>query len=59
MGIGGVLAMGCTAGTSSLTMKIQYYKMAYEKEGGFGKVLVASLAGRKLLANGMRKLDNV
>jgi len=81
MGIGGVLAMGCTIGQavtgastlamgsfitffaivfgSALTMKIQYYKMVYEEEASFGKVLVASLADMKMLPNGMRKLDEI
>ena len=81
MGIGGVLAMGCTIGQAvsgastlamgsfvtffaivlgcALTMKIQYYKMVYEKEASFIKALVASLADMKLLPNGLRKLEKV
>jgi hypothetical protein len=81
MGIGGVLAMGCTIGQavtgastlamgsfltffaivfgSTLTMKIQYYKMVYEEEASFGKALVASLADMHLLPSGIRKLDKV
>ena len=81
MGIGGVLAMGCTIGQgvtgvstlamgsfltffaivlgSTLTMKIQYYKMVYEEEASFIKALVASLADLKLLPNALRKLDKV
>lgn len=44
---------------SALTMKVQYYKMVYEEEAGFGKALVASMADLKLLPNGLRKLDKV
>ncbi len=79
MGIGGVLAMGCTIGQgitgvstlslgsvlafgsivlgSAMTMKFQYYKMLYEAEATFGKVLVTSLVDLHLLPAGMRKLE--
>jgi len=81
MGIGGVLALGCTIGQavtgvstlalgsfvtfaaillgSALTMKIQYYKMVYEKDATFIKALVAGLADLHLLPNSLRKLDAV
>lgn len=81
MGIGGVLAMGCTIGQgitgvstlalgsiiafgsivfgSALTMKINYYRMVYEDEAGFGKALVTSLVDMRLLPASMRKLEAV
>ncbi len=81
MGIGGVLAMGCTVGQgmtgvstlalgsflalgsiilgSALTMKVQYYKLVYESEAGFGKALVSGMADLHLLPQSMRKLDAV
>jgi len=81
MGLGGVLALGCTIGQgitgistlavgsfiafvgivfgSTLTMKINYYKLVYEEEATFMKALVASLADMRLLPNSLRKLDAV
>jgi uncharacterized membrane protein YedE/YeeE len=44
---------------SSLTMKVQYYKLVYEEEASFTTALVASLADLHLLPNGLRKLDKV
>lgn len=44
---------------STLTMKVQYYRLVYEEEAGFGKALVASLADLHLLPNALRKLDKV
>ena len=44
---------------STLTMKINYYKLVYEDEATFMKALVASLADMKLLPNALRKLDAV
>jgi len=80
MGVGGVLALGCTIGQgitgvstlsmgsflalisiifgSSLTMKIQYYKMIHEDEATFVKALVSSLVDFKLLPAKFRSLEN-
>jgi len=44
---------------SSLTMKIQYYKMCYEEEATFFKSLITSLVDMRLLPSGMRKLDAI
>lgn len=44
---------------SSLTMKINYYKLVYEEDATFIKALVASLADMKLLPNSIRQLDAV
>lgn len=79
MGVGGVLAMGCTIGQgitgvstlsigsimallsiifgSALTMKMQYYRMMYEKEATYFKALVNSLIDLKLLPEKLRSLD--
>jgi len=81
MGIGGILAMGCTIGqgvtgfstlaigsmmafvsfilASAITMKIQLYKMMYEKEASFIKALTTALVDLRLLPGGMRKLEAV
>lgn len=81
MGIGGVLALGCTIGQavsgastlalgsfiafggivfgSTMTMKIQYYRMVYEEEASFLKAFITSLVDLKLLPPGMRMLDAV
>lgn len=79
MGIGGVLAMGCTIGQgitgvstlalgsflvlgsivfgSALTMKIQYYRMAYDEEATFAGALLSTLVDMRLLPAGLRRLD--
>jgi len=44
---------------STLTMKVQYYRLVYEEEAGFAKALVAALADLHLLPNGLRKLDKI
>ena len=81
MGIGGILAMGCTIGQgvtgfstlaigsvmaficfiigSALTMKIQLYKMVYEKDATFFRALLTALVDLRLLPSGMRKLEAV
>jgi uncharacterized membrane protein YedE/YeeE len=81
MGVGGVLAMGCTIGQgvtgvstvalgsflalgaiilgSALTMKVQYYRLVYEEEAGFGKALVTGLVDLRLLPKRFRRLDAV
>jgi len=79
MGIGGVLAMGCTIGQgitgvstlalgsflvlgsiifgSALTMKIQYYRMAYDEEATFVGALLSTLVDMHLLPAALRRLD--
>ncbi len=80
MGIGGVLALGCTIGQgitgvstlalgsvivffsiifgSALTMKVQLYRMVYEK-AGFFTVLVSALADLRLLPKFLKKLEAI
>lgn len=80
MGVGGVLAMGCTVGQgitgvstlalgsvlallsiifgSTLTMKIQYYKMIHE-DASFMQALLSSLVDLKLLPGKFRSLENL
>jgi uncharacterized protein len=79
MGIGGVLAMGCTIGQgitgvstlaigslialasiifgSAITIKISYYKMAYDEEATFLASLLSSLVDFKMLPEALRKLE--
>ncbi|MFN2310003.1 MAG: YeeE/YedE family protein [Gammaproteobacteria bacterium] len=79
MGIGGVLAMGCTIGQgvtgvstlalgsflalggilfgSVMTLKIQYYRIAYEGEATFTGALLSTLADLHLLPAALRRLD--
>jgi len=81
MGIGGILAMGCTIGQgvtgfstlaigsmmafvcfilgSAITMKVQLYKMVYEKDASFLSALITALVDLRLLPSGMRKLEAV
>jgi uncharacterized membrane protein YedE/YeeE len=81
MGVGGVLAMGCTIGQgitgvstlaigsfitfisivygSTLTMKVQYYKMVYEEEATFVKALLSALVDLRLLPAAFRKLEAI
>jgi len=59
LALGSFLTFGALVLGSALTMKVQYYKMVYEDEAGFGKALVASLADLHLLPNGLRRLDKV
>jgi len=59
LALGSFLTFGALVLGSALTMKVQYYKMVYEDEAGFGKALVASLADPHLLPNGLRRLDKV
>jgi uncharacterized membrane protein YedE/YeeE len=44
---------------SALTMKVQYYKMVYEKEATFVKALVTALVDFRLLPASLRKLEAV
>ncbi len=44
---------------STLTMKIQYYKIMYDEEASFLKALIASLVDMKLLPSSLRRLDAV
>ncbi len=44
---------------SSLTMKIQYYKLVYEEEATFLKALLSALVDMRLLPSALRKLDAV
>ena len=59
LAIGSFIAFAGILLGSALTMKVQYYKLVYEKEATFLSALVASLADMKLLPNGMRKLEKV
>ena len=59
LAVGAFVTLGAIILGSALTMKVQYYKMVYEDEAGFGTALVAALADIHLLPNGLRRLDKV
>ena len=44
---------------SALTMKVQYYKLVYEKDASFLAALITGLVDLHLLPKGMRKLEAV
>ena len=59
LAIGSILTFISIIFGSSLTMKIQYYKIVYEEEASFGKAFITSLVDMKLLPEALRKLDAV
>lgn len=59
LAVGSFLTFASIVFGSTLTMKINYYKLVYEEEATFTKALVASLADMKVLPNGLRKLDAI
>jgi hypothetical protein len=44
---------------STLTMKVQYYKMVYEEEATFVKALLSALVDLRLLPAAFRKLEAI
>lgn len=80
MGIGGVLALGCTIGqgisglstlavgslivlvaiifSSAVTLKVQYYKLAYE-DASFVDALFSGLVDVRILPSSMRRLESL
>ncbi len=56
---GSFLAFGAIIFGSTMTMKIQYYKLVYEKEATFYKAFITALVDLKMLPSSMRKLDAV
>ena len=48
------IMLGC-----ALALKVQYYKLVYEDEAGFGAALLTSLVDLRLLPKGMRRLEAV
>ena len=59
LAVGSIITFGAIVLGSSLTMKIQYYKMVYEDDATFFKALVTGLVDLKLLPAGLRKLEAV
>ena len=59
LALGSILTFISIIFGSSLTMKIQYYKIVYEEEASFGKAFITSLVDMKLLPESLRKLDAV
>jgi len=56
---GSFLAFGAIIFGSTMTMKIQYYKLIYEKEATFYKAFISALVDLKMLPASMRKLDAI
>lgn len=59
LAIGSFLTLFSIIFGSSMTMKIQYYKMVYEEEATFMKAFITGLADMKLIPNSLRKLDAI
>jgi len=59
LALGSILTFISIIFGSSLTMKIQYYKIVYEEEASFGKAFITSLVDMKLLPESLRKLEAV
>jgi len=59
LALGSIIALLAIIFGSTLTMKIQYYKLVYEEEASFTKALLSSLVDMKMLPSAMRKLDAV
>jgi len=59
LALGSIITFVAIVLGSALTMKIQYYKMVYEKDATFFKALITALVDIKLLPAGMRRLEAV
>jgi uncharacterized membrane protein YedE/YeeE len=59
LALGSFITFGAIVLGSTLTMKVQYYKLVYEEEASFGKALITSLVDLRLLPAAFRKLDKV
>ncbi len=59
LALGSIITFVAIVLGSALTMKVQYYKMVYEKEATFFKALITALVDIKLLPAGMRQLEAV
>ena len=59
LALGSILTFIAIVLGSALTMKIQYYRMVYEKEATFFKAFITALVDIKLLPASLRKLEAV
>jgi len=59
LALGSILTFVAIVLGSALTMKVQYYKMVYEKDATFFKAFITALVDIKLLPSGMRRLEAV
>jgi uncharacterized membrane protein YedE/YeeE len=57
LAIGSFIAFAGIILGSALTMKVQYYKLVYEKDASFLAALITGLVDLHLLPKGMRKLE--
>jgi len=59
LALGSILTFISIVLASSVTMKVQYYKMVYEADATFFKAFITALVDLRLLPAGMRKLEAV
>jgi len=59
LALGSILTFISIVLASSVTMKVQYYKMVYEVDATFFKAFITALVDLRLLPAGMRKLEAV
>ena len=59
LALGSFMTLGAIIFGSTLTMKIQYYRMIYENEASFLAALISSLVDLHLLPAKLRRLDAV
>jgi uncharacterized membrane protein YedE/YeeE len=59
LAVGSFMTFAAIVLGSTLTMKVQYYKLVYEEEASFSKALLSSLVDLRLLPSSLRKLDKV
>ena len=59
LALGSILTFISIVLASSVTMKVQYYKMVYEADATFFKAFITALVDLRLLPAGLRKLEAV
>jgi len=59
LALGSILTFISIVLASSVTMKVQYYKMVYEADASFFKAFITALVDLRLLPAGLRKLEAV
>jgi uncharacterized protein len=57
LALGSFLVLASIVFGSAMTMKIQYYRMAYDEEATFAGALLSTLVDMRLLPAGLRRLD--
>ncbi len=59
LALGSIITFIAIVFGSTLTMKVQYYKMVYEDEATLTKAVVTALVDMRLLPTGLRKLEAI